>query len=146
MAFLNDSFELGTVIVGDALNWVQTSSTAVQICGFGDNDDPIDIFLWDEIVSDITSGFRCFFNIATEDHEDFQWGGAFIDEWYSGWTSSISDDFVWSIFDDVFVAGITTGPENFDWSVFNDIFVPGAICIFDSSGIPEPYEDFEEGW
>jgi hypothetical protein len=87
----------------------------------------------------------CLFNHWSDLWENFD-RGAFIQVWYSGWLTSFSDSFLWSSFDDTFLAGVSIPSELFDWSIFDDTFVAGLVAIFNASGIPEAFEDFEVAW
>jgi hypothetical protein len=146
--FLNPSFEIGTTNIGEAENWVSTSNSAVQVCGFGDYEEPLETFSWYELISSI-EGTWCLFNQNIDVQEQFSWGGVFYEVWDTGWVSVVlDDDFVWSVFNDTFTSGTTTTLDNFDWTTFNDIFTGGLECLFDYDVTPpgQPLESFENGW
>jgi hypothetical protein len=127
-------------------NWTYSVSTAIAIVGFGDSEDPLEIFTWSEFSVDMSSAIPCLFDMWSEFYETWGTLGDFYSEWYSGWVTLFSDEFVWSVFADTFIAGVFTGFETFDWSIFNDIFTPGFDCWFNLAGVPVKYEDFELLW
>ena len=132
MPILNESFELSPGNIWEATDWVFTASTAVQLAGFGLYEDPYELFTWAPFSVDMSAWPPCLFDGWTELWETFD-RGAFIDTWYSGWTIKTTDDFVWSVFDDIFVGGVSTGADDFVWSVFNAIFTPGLVCLFQTA-------------
>jgi hypothetical protein len=145
MPVLNTSFELSPGSIWEATSWTYVANTVVQIAGFGSFEDPFELFTWESFSVDISSWPPCLFDHWTNLWETFD-NGSIMEVWYSGWTISFVDIFDWSIFDDVLIPGVSIISETFDWSIFDDIFVPGLMAIFNASGIPEAFEDFEVSW
>jgi hypothetical protein len=142
MVILNPSFEFapGALTPWEATGWTFTSSAATRIAGFGEYEDPLELFTWGGFVSDTSTFASAVFGPGTKLYEDFNFGSLIID-WAPGWVVSFIDAMEWYTFSDVFIAGVFWGWEGFEWTVFSDIFVPGLVCLFDAGTLP--YEEFE---
>jgi len=142
MPIVNPSFEMSPdpSTPWEATGWVYTSAAACIIAGFGEFEDPWDLFTWAEFVSDISTGAPALFDRWTTLYESFDFGGL-VDTWSPGWLVSCGDDFEWTAWDPVFHPGISSGYDDFIWSVFSDVFNPGVVCLFDA-GV-NTYEGFE---
>lgn len=142
MPIVNPTFDLcpAAVTPWEATGWVYTSSGACRMAGFGDFEDPFDLFTWNPFSVDMSGWAPALFDLWTVFYEAFDFGGL-VDEWSPGWLVSTGDDFEWAAWDPVFHPGVSSGYDDFTWSVFSDLFVPGVVCLFDVATLP--YEEFE---
>jgi len=146
MTVENGSFEIKGVTEDVAFEWVITSGSDSSFVGFGDANEFWDSFGWGDLLYelDLSTSIWLFFNGYTELFEEFAWGGDYIEDWDSSWITSVFDTFDWSVFNETWVPGSTTGADTFDWSTFNDAWVPGDTALF--NGGADMYESFETGW
>lgn len=124
----------------EASGWVYVSSAACRMAGFGEYEDPWDLFTWSEFSVDQSSWAPALFDRWTVLYDDFDFGGL-VDEWSPSWLVSAGDDFEWSVWDPVFHPGVASGYDDFAWDAFSDVFVPGLVCLFDAGTLV--YEEFE---
>jgi hypothetical protein len=142
MPITNPSFETATALVTpwEATGWTYASAAACRLAGFGEYEDPLELFTWGGFSVYTSTFLFAVFGPGINMYEPFSWGN-FIEDWAPGWIVSFLDSMEWYTFSDVFVPGIFFGYDAFDWSVFSDVFVPGFVGMFDAG--TEQYEEFE---
>lgn len=140
-SFKNPSFEIGSHIVGEAVNWVSESVTNTPISGFDVYENSTELFQWTTYTesSSWTSGIYA----NGDTYDNFLWGNPIVT---FSTVPDATDDFNWFTFIPIFVPvtvalfDSTEVYEDFQWTVYSPTFVVDTDAMFDSG--TTQYEDF----